>query len=207
MTRPSRTRRILKWAGWTFCAVCLVAWLVSVALPISYTGQDFGFALTNGQISYHSASDSPLGQQLGYRLFANKTGWKIHKRPTGTGMRFLMSTVCGFKMPRFQSLDFGDGGEIALRSVSVPLWIPTLLSITPMLIVIWRHRHQIPPDHCQRCGYNLFANTSGICPECGTPCKPAAGGSRADIDNDQNLDDPEGDNRRRAGRARNNTSR
>jgi ribosomal protein L37E len=25
--------------------------------------------------------------------------------------------------------------------------------------------------HCARCGYDLFGNTSGVCPECGTPTK------------------------------------
>ena len=25
-----------------------------------------------------------------------------------------------------------------------------------------------PPGHCQKCGYNLTGNVSGVCPECGT---------------------------------------
>ena len=24
-----------------------------------------------------------------------------------------------------------------------------------------------PPGHCQKCGYNLTGNVSGVCPECG----------------------------------------
>ena len=28
---------------------------------------------------------------------------------------------------------------------------------------------RIPPGHCRKCGYNVFENTSGRCPECGTP--------------------------------------
>ena len=28
-------------------------------------------------------------------------------------------------------------------------------------------------DHCYPCGYNLTGNTTGICPECGTPCQTA----------------------------------
>src|SRR5262245_42885157 len=26
---------------------------------------------------------------------------------------------------------------------------------------------------CQKCGYDLYGNVSGICPECGTPTKPS----------------------------------
>lgn len=33
-------------------------------------------------------------------------------------------------------------------------------------------RHEIPPGHCQRCGYDLTGNASGICPECGRSSLP-----------------------------------
>ena len=33
-------------------------------------------------------------------------------------------------------------------------------------------RDPYPRNHCQRCGYTLTANVSGICPECGKPCEP-----------------------------------
>ena len=29
------------------------------------------------------------------------------------------------------------------------------------------------PDHCRTCGYDLTANASGRCPECGSPIPPA----------------------------------
>jgi hypothetical protein len=40
----------------------------------------------------------------------------------------------------------------------------------------WFHprRRTVPPGSCQSCGYNLTGNTSGTCPECGTPV-PQAG--------------------------------
>ena len=55
--------------------------------------------------------------------------------------------------------------------VSIPLWLPLLIFLIPTLW-LWRldRRHQ-PPGHCEKCGYNLTANTSGICPECGAPVR------------------------------------
>ena len=41
---------------------------------------------------------------------------------------------------------------------------------TPTAILFYRDRRRIPPNHCQRCSYNLTGNVSGRCPECGTPC-------------------------------------
>jgi predicted amidophosphoribosyltransferase len=55
-------------------------------------------------------------------------------------------------------------------------WI-LLLAILP---VLWLLRRLIRPrpvaGQCNTCGYNLTANTSGVCPECGTPAaqKPEA---------------------------------
>ncbi len=39
---------------------------------------------------------------------------------------------------------------------------------------VWPRKHELPPGHCRTCGHNLTGNVSGICPECGTPCKPTA---------------------------------
>ena len=50
----------------------------------------------------------------------------------------------------------------------LPLWIPLLVSSIP-LFIIWRRSRRPPKDHCRKCYYNLTGNTSGICPECGTP--------------------------------------
>lgn len=51
--------------------------------------------------------------------------------------------------------------------------LPTLvttLATYAILPVIWS-RHQVRrrrrKGHCQRCGYDLTGNTSGVCPECG----------------------------------------
>ena len=33
----------------------------------------------------------------------------------------------------------------------------------------WQRRHRVRRGVCVNCGYNLTGNTSGVCPECGTP--------------------------------------
>ena len=38
----------------------------------------------------------------------------------------------------------------------------------------YRHLLVTPKSECEACGYNLFGNTSGLCPECGTPVHGSA---------------------------------
>ena len=66
-----------------------------------------------------------------------------------------------------------------IHSVVFPAWIPVIFTaILPALWMIRRYRSRpYPPGFCQKCGYNLTGNVSGICPECGTaiaaiPAKP-----------------------------------
>ncbi|MHC4698177.1 MAG: hypothetical protein ACYTFA_15695 [Planctomycetota bacterium] len=42
-----------------------------------------------------------------------------------------------------------------------------LVSI-PFLLVRAGHVRKPPSGYCQKCGYNLTGNVSGVCPECGT---------------------------------------
>ncbi|HNO78673.1 MAG TPA: hypothetical protein PKN33_11490 [Phycisphaerae bacterium] len=54
--------------------------------------------------------------------------------------------------------------------VVLPLWIPFLLCLVAT-IAAWRSK----PEHlnnCKNCGYDLTANESGVCPECGTNVNP-----------------------------------
>ena len=62
------------------------------------------------------------------------------------------------------------GGSI--RWVQIEMWFVFLVALAPTTILWcldWLHRQGHPPRHCQKCGYNLTGNVSGICPECGTP--------------------------------------
>jgi hypothetical protein len=56
--------------------------------------------------------------------------------------------------------------------VIVPCWmIVTISGIAPSLwgVAFARRSCQKKSGRCTTCGYNLTGNTSGVCPECGTP--------------------------------------
>lgn len=66
--------------------------------------------------------------------------------------------------------------EYQVREFHMPIWCPLVLfAAFPcfFLVISIRSRHRrraySREGHCKKCGYNLFTNTSGICPECGTP--------------------------------------
>jgi hypothetical protein len=58
---------------------------------------------------------------------------------------------------------WGIGGHLFV----CPLWLPSLLILIPTAFLWYRDRRH-PPGHCQKCGYDLTGNKSGVCPECGT---------------------------------------
>ena len=64
----------------------------------------------------------------------------------------------------------------AERGMRVPLWATTCLFLIYPGIAHFR-RVSRRPDHpaCTTCGYDLTANVSGRCPECGTPVEARLG--------------------------------
>ncbi|MCA9252645.1 MAG: hypothetical protein KDA54_16075 [Phycisphaerales bacterium] len=71
---------------------------------------------------------------------------------------------------------FAVSDALGYRSFSVDavFWIALLFAF-PAAIFIWRFaygffkRQRETRGGCLNCGYNLTGNTSGVCPECGTP--------------------------------------
>ncbi len=66
--------------------------------------------------------------------------------------------------------DFQRDGILRVTKVvnEHPLWFLLIVVAAPTGFLFHRHRQKLR-GHCQECGYNLTGNTSGICPECGTP--------------------------------------
>jgi hypothetical protein len=59
----------------------------------------------------------------------------------------------------------------AVRNVPLQIGLSLVRCATPLvifgLLTRWCTPVRIPPGHCQKCGYNLTGNVSGVCPECG----------------------------------------
>jgi len=57
--------------------------------------------------------------------------------------------------------------ELALIALVLPGLIFLFTVVSTLLVhhreALWEHRDGI----CDRCGYNLTGNSSGVCPECG----------------------------------------
>jgi hypothetical protein len=61
------------------------------------------------------------------------------------------------------SWHFGNG--VFIQVLFGVVLVPTLILLCQDL------RLAFPSGHCRHCGYCLTGNTSGVCPECGTPVR------------------------------------
>ena len=137
----TRTRRIAKWVGLVGCVVTIVAWGVSLCRGVTYNGSGLLVGLAWSELSFCWFSIDPFPEP----------GWYVA----------IVSPRIEHWMPHYRSTQ-------AFRLVTIPLWIPLLAIAAPTAWLWWRDsRH--PPGHCQRCGYDLTGNVTGVCSECEEP--------------------------------------
>jgi len=74
---------------------------------------------------------------------------------------------------KFGSLSLWFGKYILVRThqsytVRIPLLLLSIIMVLPSSIaLVAMRRYRLSHHLCVRCGYNLFGNISGTCPECG----------------------------------------
>ena len=73
--------------------------------------------------------------------------------------------------PLFWWFDYQPGILTQGSCFITPIWVPLAVIGVPTILA-WRRDRPFPPGHCQRCGYDLTGNTSGVCPECGVSIDP-----------------------------------
>jgi predicted Zn-ribbon and HTH transcriptional regulator len=146
----------MKWLTLGLCLLTFAAMAASGPRTIYYEAHGWGFRLDEGILTAHWGFPSesvPPGRGL--------YGWNFRPMTTRLGFRLLF--------PRLES--WPDGRTILYLGV----WILLVPLSAATALLWWLGRRRIPPGHCRRCGYNLTANTSGRCPECGTTCASGQG--------------------------------
>lgn len=138
------------------CYVCVYA--VSFVWSISYSGSKY-WVIESGAFGIAESVIVEPDSIWAERSRGEKpSSWEI-KRSS-----YARSRV-------FWPYYFNDEIDYGLRvmNVFIPLWLPLLPLLILAAVVIYRDRTRRPPGHCRKCGYDLKGNTTGRCPECGTP--------------------------------------
>jgi len=83
------------------------------------------------------------------------------------GSMLMIELILSIIVPK--DIFTGDFGFLCWITVMcLAFMFPLLSTIHVYQRVRWKFVGDWPP-RCLSCGYNLFSNISGICPECGTP--------------------------------------
>src|SRR5947209_5088519 len=75
----------------------------------------------------------------------------------------IVVAYCGLQM------DLGSGMIGTVRWIGAGIGLPGVVWWTVVWLNRWHLNDRPPAGHCRQCGYDLTANVSGVCPECGTP--------------------------------------
>lgn len=154
-------RRILKWAGTIASLLILIE--LNVGWNVEYVHKgSLGIAIWGKAIEVSQADGS--GHKLRQRRSSVGPIYGVHDPLDVVGVNRFEPSFDRSVWP--QSASYINGWA-ALR---IPLWIPLGLIALPTLWMWWLDRRP-GRGMCRSCGYNLTGNTSGVCPECGTPTR------------------------------------
>lgn len=120
------------------------------------------FSIDNGLITFRRSvgRDSQIaeakrmrdnGKTVSLSTHPNVALFSQFQRPR---CRYEIPCACGSNTPMWLALE-------------LPFWILFAAAAAPAAAISIRDRHKRAPGHCLRCNYDLTANQSGICPECG----------------------------------------
>lgn len=182
--RPDLWRRRARVAAWlllaAFGAQCIIL-VISLLYPFKLRMESMRTGEINGLevspffgIVYASSvwfgEDKPGRLKLDWQLGA--FGWQfgVSRIPKGqVGEPDIWAQRFGLTWPHYNRIDTYNA---LVLGVAIPLWC--LMLPTMILAVLFKRagRRRSPPGFCPFCRYDLTANTSGICPECGSRIEP-----------------------------------
>ena len=163
MARRSRTRRVLKLVGITTCVLLIVSWGVSLGLGllVRFSPMPYQCLIANGRVSFTHIVDY---QMLNSSFFPGRLQ-AFHADGSSLNPGDPSWYKFGTLFPRGYSLPG------IMRGYTVPHWLLLVFAGVPTVWLFWRDRPSPVRGHCQRCGYDLTGNVSGVCPECGMPIR------------------------------------
>ena len=145
-----RTRPVLKWSA-TIVAVLMLAFTVATFwYDFKVRGLGVLVGACVGQVRVVH-SDTVVPSDTGARA------WGAYVDPAGPW--YVETTLSEPLLPAWDSM-------LGAWWAYAPLW-PFVVLPGILAVWLWRRDRRPGPGHCQRCGYNLTGNVSGICPECG----------------------------------------
>lgn len=128
--------------------------------------------LTVSHLTAISWYDDSNGRHIGIRKGEAFLYWRDGYLPPTSQPGWTMSNQRGHDWPpRWYPRVERDSFLVARIKWIMPLWIPSALSGAILVWRVWGSRKRLGPGFCNQCGYNLTANISGRCPECGTVIK------------------------------------
>jgi hypothetical protein len=137
--------RPAKWISIGICVLMLFVWCLTLRWEYGYAVGPYhvaigGGSLNIGNLSFHAFPPRPLrGEFMPDMHAAHEVQWRSYTWRSG-----------------------------AIWHSRYPLWFswPILFYVT---LLLWLLDRRPQPGRCSSCGYDLTGNTSGVCPECGTP--------------------------------------
>ncbi len=165
-------RIVFLWGAAVLAAAAGVACIISVAHPAG-----------GGPVRSGSRETNTLSLARGSLGFEHKSAKLCHfgcldglalgaSGQFGPGTLSTVEHMCGPVWLRVRRWDWGSSSCVVAKC-KLPLWLVFLL-FAPWPAIAWlrgshRRARRRALGLCERCGYNLTGNVSGVCPECGTP--------------------------------------
>jgi hypothetical protein len=156
------------------CLAVVLLWIRSVETKES-AGYSTWLTSRNEYVQYeisseHGSVDIVIEHESGFRSIPippAELGWEFQSSAAESRQSTTVWERMGFWHIRTGFFDLGIASTTTADMVPQFLLIAVLL-VPPLYWVRRRLRSNRAQGHCPTCGYNLTANTSGICPECGT---------------------------------------
>jgi hypothetical protein len=166
-----------RFGRWTFNGLAVVSLVLGVAMVVLWArGRQ---AIWESQLSF--------GQRHYVIVFCEgRIGflelppgvWSSLMGSPHNSQRFLSFSVTNrearaittrIQLQRLQAIE-SIRGYLDMYGWRVSRLAATFLAVTALLLLVrWTCAHRPLPGFCHRCSYDLTANVSGVCPECGTP--------------------------------------